>query len=520
MQRRAPGEGSSPRSSDSGPRAFVSSTYADLAKHREYVIRALREAGISVDPMEDWTSSADEPRHFSTARIVGCDLCVLLIGFRRGHIPDGDTRSITQLEYEQARRLGIDVLAFMLDEDAAWPRRYDELDSDPGMRPWRAELTEAHGVTFFAGDPQTLRIEAALTRWMRERYLMRSPARAVGTAPPLPSLFVGRDDEVAALRDLVTRPHDMRAATGPAYPLIVVRGWPGVGKTTLAAHLAHDETLRQHFRDGVLWASLGPDPLLLEQLRSWARALGQNGQASSVEVMSQELAGALVSMSVLLIVDDLWDVAHIRPLRVGGRRSAMLVTTRLNDIADQLAPTPANIYNLAVLSADKGVELLRQLVPDVVSRDEHAVRSLVEDLEGLPLALQVAGSLLRSEAALRRPEGVSLLLDQLRSGAGLIDAPAPPDRAQDDVVPTVQALLSLSVATLPEEFQERFAYCGVFPPKPATFDAEALAEIWKVEDPYPTIRAFIGRGLLEPTDGGRFWMHAILVAFARRTLTD
>jgi hypothetical protein len=60
----------------------------------------------------------------------------------------------------------------------------------------------------------------------------------------------------------------------------------------------------------------------------------------------------------------------------------------------------------------------------------------------------------------------------------------------------------------------------VFPPKPATFDAEALAEIWKVEDPYPTIRAFIGRGLLEPTDGGRFWMHAILVAFARRTLTD
>ena len=391
LQRRAPGEGFSSRSSDSGPRAFVSSTYADLAEYRKHVVQALREAGISVDPMEDWTSSVDEPRHFSTARVVGCDLCVLLIGLRRGHVPEDDVRSITQLEYDQARRLGTDVLVFMLDEDAPWPRRYDELDTDPGMRPWRAELTEAHGVTFFTGDPQSLRIEAALTRWMRECYLMRSPTRVVGTAPPVPSLFVGREDEVAALRDLVMRPHDLRAATGPAYPLIVVRGWPGVGKTTLAAHLAHDETLRQHFRDRVLWASLGPDPLLLEQLRSWARALGQNGQASSVEAMSQELAGALASMSVLLVVDDVWNAAHVRPLRVGGRRSAMLVTTRLNDIADQLAPTPASIYNLAVLSTDKGVELLRQLVPDVVTGDEQACRTLVEDLEGLPLALQVAG---------------------------------------------------------------------------------------------------------------------------------
>src|SRR2546427_9902462 len=106
VQRRAPGGGSG----DPGPRAFVSSTFADLAEYREHVIRTLREAGISVDPMEDWTSSADEPRRFSTARIDGCDLCVLLIGLRRGHVPEGDARSITQLEYDQARRPGVAVL--------------------------------------------------------------------------------------------------------------------------------------------------------------------------------------------------------------------------------------------------------------------------------------------------------------------------------------------------------------------------------------------------------------------------
>jgi hypothetical protein len=46
-------------------KAFVSSTFEDLKAHRAFVIGALRSAGFSVDPMEDWTADADEPRRFS-----------------------------------------------------------------------------------------------------------------------------------------------------------------------------------------------------------------------------------------------------------------------------------------------------------------------------------------------------------------------------------------------------------------------------------------------------------------------
>ena len=79
-------------------KAFVSSTYEDLKDHRAHVINALRKAGIFVDPMEDWTSSNDEPKAFSTKRLEGCDLCILPVAFRRGmrsgrggkkHYPDG-----------------------------------------------------------------------------------------------------------------------------------------------------------------------------------------------------------------------------------------------------------------------------------------------------------------------------------------------------------------------------------------------------------------------------------------------
>ncbi|MGE3976462.1 MAG: DUF4062 domain-containing protein [Nitrospira sp.] len=108
-------------------KAFVSSTFVDLREHREHVIRSLRRAGFFVDPMEDWTADNDEPKKFSQDRLDGCDLCVLLVAFRRGFVPDGETRSITQMEYDTAVKEGIDILPFVLGEDAAWPRKFDEL---------------------------------------------------------------------------------------------------------------------------------------------------------------------------------------------------------------------------------------------------------------------------------------------------------------------------------------------------------------------------------------------------------
>lgn len=48
--------------------------------------------------MERWTAASDEPKALSQDRVKDCDFCVLLVGFRRGHIPDGETRSITQPE--------------------------------------------------------------------------------------------------------------------------------------------------------------------------------------------------------------------------------------------------------------------------------------------------------------------------------------------------------------------------------------------------------------------------------------
>src|SRR5207249_7993680 len=80
------------------------------------------------------------------------------------------------------------------------------------------------------------------------REALYDPAIPLLPATPL----VGRDEEMTRLRQ--------RLHTGGNVALTALNGLPGVGKTALAIALAHDQAIRTQFRDGVLWAALGPEP--------------------------------------------------------------------------------------------------------------------------------------------------------------------------------------------------------------------------------------------------------------------
>ena len=223
-------------------KAFVSSTFVDLKDHRAQVINSLRTAGFFVDPMENWTADSDEPKRFSRDRLAGCDLCVLLMGFRRGFMPDGEIRSITQLEYDEAIALGIDVLVLQLDDNAKWWAKYDEREKDPEVKKWREGLGKKHGVEFFTDDPRSISMTGPLARWLTKKNGGRSESEKIQRIdwPPNKSpypglewfdeeyahLFFGRDREVTQLVGKLGEPGGR---------FLVISGASGSGKSSLVA---------------------------------------------------------------------------------------------------------------------------------------------------------------------------------------------------------------------------------------------------------------------------------------------
>lgn len=172
-----------------GYKAFVSSTFEDLKDHRREVIDALRDSGIHVDPMENWTASQDEPKVFCQERLEGCDFCVLLVGFRAGFVPDGESKSITQLEHQAAVKRGIDVLVFMLKDGTPWLRDFDDRSDDDepetAIDRWRAELLKTKGVGWFGLEPDSVEVGGAVNRWIQDA-LRASPPRSLQTGPRVP----------------------------------------------------------------------------------------------------------------------------------------------------------------------------------------------------------------------------------------------------------------------------------------------------------------------------------------------
>ncbi|MGW4597827.1 AfsR/SARP family transcriptional regulator [Streptomyces sp. NPDC004457] len=215
-------------------------------------------------------------------------------------------------------------------------------------------------------------------------------ARPAQLPPGLPG-FTGREDALAQARTLAAR-------GGGALRVLAVDGIPGIGKTALAVHFAHQ--VARDFPDGQLYADLrgfAPDGNPTEPadiLQGFLDALGVAPQRipARSDTRSALYRSVLADRRVLVVLDNARDLAQIRPLLPGTGNCMVIVTsrTRLTALA---AAHGAQLLTLDVPSAAEATSIFLERVrtsrPDATP---HEIRPLVERCGRLPLAVAIVAA--------------------------------------------------------------------------------------------------------------------------------
>ncbi len=211
----------------------------------------------------------------------------------------------------------------------------------------------------------------------------------------LPEDFVARAAEFDALKTQLLA----RGENQPVAVTAALRGAGGYGKTALARAICHDDQIQNAFDDGILWVTLGERPsesTLIDKLFDLIETLSNDRPGfKGLEAAATRLRELLEDRDILLVIDDVWRAADLKPFLTGGSRCARLITTRK---ADTL---PAGAVKVAVdqMQLAEGRQLMGHGLPAGFERELSA---LAERLGEWPLLLKLANRMLTKRVNDRR----------------------------------------------------------------------------------------------------------------------
>ena len=335
-------------------------------------------------------------------------------------------------------------------------------------------------------------------------------------APPKPTYrLIGRDNLFTYLKEqLFTK------------KCLALNGLPGIGKTALAVELANDSEILEQFPDGILWAGLGRQPDLLAHLGTWAAKLGisqvEIAKLRNIEAWAKAIHTAIGMRRMLLIVDDAWQAEASLAFKLGGPNCAHLLTSRIPGIAMEFAGE--DVTTVKELNEGESLMLLTQLAPKVVEAEPDEAKSLVQAVDGLPLALIIMGKYLQRESYSGQPRRLHRALERLckaEERLRLTQLQSPLERQPSmpmDTPLSLMAVIEISDDALDKASSNALRTLSVFPPKPNTFSEEAAFIV--CDAPVKALDNLSDSGLLESSEPGRYTLHQTISDYSRLKLTD
>ncbi|MFJ4921063.1 BTAD domain-containing putative transcriptional regulator [Streptomyces sp. NPDC088725] len=326
-------------------------------------------------------------------------------------------------------------------------------------------------------------------------HTVMQPAQLPATVPD----FTGR---AAFVRELS---HQLATADGSVMAVSALAGIGGVGKTTLAVHVAHEA--RQYFPDGQLYVDLqGAGARAAEPetvLGAFLRALGTPDTAmpDSLAERSALFRSTLDGRRVLVLLDNAHDAAQIRPLLPGTAGCATLVTSRVRmvDLAG------AHLVDLDVMSPEEALELFTRIVgPERVASERDAALDVVAACGFLPLAIRIAASRL----AARRTWTVSVLAVKLADERRRLDELQAGDLA-------VKATFELGYGQLEPAQARAFRLLGLADGPDISLAAAAAVLDLSLQDAEDVLETLVDTSLVESAAPGRYRYHDLVRLYAR-----
>ncbi|MFV5992980.1 AfsR/SARP family transcriptional regulator [Streptomyces sp. NPDC056231] len=321
------------------------------------------------------------------------------------------------------------------------------------------------------------------------------PAQLPATVPD----FTGRASFVRELGDRLA------TAEGSVMAVSALAGIGGVGKTTLAVHVAHQA--RPHFPDGQLYVDLqGAGARAAEPetvLGSFLRALGTADSAipDSLDERAALYRSTLDGRRILVLLDNAHDAAQIRPLLPGTAGCAALVTSRVRmvDLAG------AHLVDLDVMSPEEALQLFTRIVGEErVGSEREAALDVVAACGFLPLAIRIAASRL----AARRTWTVSVLAAKLADERRRLDELQAGDLA-------VKATFELGYGQLEPAQARAFRLLGLADGPDISLAAAAALLNLEVHAAEDVLESLVDTSLLESAAPGRYRYHDLVRLYAR-----
>ncbi len=309
--------------------------------------------------------------------------------------------------------------------------------------------------------------------------------------------FTNRDAALAEIIGLLTLPQP------PS--LVSIEGMPGVGKTELAAVIAHQ--LRAHFYDGILWvdaASSDPMASLGELATELRYDLSHYKQLYNRSRAFKEI---LRKRKVLIILDGVTSDTQIDPfVPPVGSLSSLVVTTQRRDLWTTRIAHPVHIEEFT--DADVTQLFINVLGQTRVMAEQQAIQILASYAGNLPIAIDIAAHSLKGASNLTASDYLHLIeeseehLLQLKVGTEA----------------NILNLFETSFEQLPPSQQRFFTTLSVFTGPDFNAEAASYVNSIPVSRANALLFALTGSSLLKETTRGRYRLHTLLHRYANSKL--